>query len=269
MIEFNQSVMIIAFICRFHKHDGNVKVHYKHWSMDEEWLPKEDKPPLQMFRTNNDGTPIIPTGIPPVVVPDYEKKHTMAEIKSNISVLKKYLSFGQYEWWENFLIDPDAQLKANNDWYLQDLNQQETAVPLSTETIDQTISPLSITMEKERAKPEIYTGKKTVEKVKNVSNPATPTKKRKVAANVGYMIGYLKDEELVVGKVCEVGQSTLSITVYNGTINGEWQPGTNSSGEPYKEVVAKSAIREDFVFALTQRNLLPGTMKDKFRTLLN
>ena len=97
---------------RFDRDDsGIVRVQFKNWSTDMEWLPKAQETPLQIYKVNDRGIMSLPTGEPQIVAPEYERKNTMKDIEHNInSGVKKYLTNAQQDWWESFVEDPGSHV---------------------------------------------------------------------------------------------------------------------------------------------------------------
>ena len=128
----------------------NVQVQFKNWTTDKEWLPKTEDEPLQIFKVNQLGQQQIPSGIPEPVVPDYERKSSLKDMKDNITKLKVYLPFSAYAWWESLFDNPSALLETVNiPWFLNQIQpwQQEVREePL--EQLD--ISPLALLRQKEK-----------------------------------------------------------------------------------------------------------------------
>ena len=92
-------------------------IQYKNWSNESEWLPGRDEEPLHIFRSNERGMLLLPEGQPDLVKPDYERKHKLDLVKSNIESLRMYLSYGQFQWWQSLFEDPGQILTNKQEWY--------------------------------------------------------------------------------------------------------------------------------------------------------
>lgn len=217
---------------------------------------------------NSDGTQQLPVDIPAIVEPNYERKMDTAEIAVNITRLRNFLSFSQHEWWQQFLDDPSGSSGGHQPWYLDVLLPQVANIQVDIIPEREFVSPLSISMEKERNIPKVITGTKRHVKASNATmsrGQMTPTKKQKVDAKVGYMVACVQEDELTIGKVSHVGNTTVHMTVYYGTLAGEWVPALDAQGSQYDIVLKKSDIENENIFFLTKSARLPSVIKEKLR----
>lgn len=127
---------------------------YRNWSADDEDLPLEH--PLEIFRLNEEGQQLLPSGQPEYVEPDFNRKQDMSTIRDNLKKIEPFLSQGDIVWWESFFLDPSKYIQVNSEpWYLTQLE------PLGNDNISHQIategngnSALTLKMQKERSIPE-------------------------------------------------------------------------------------------------------------------
>ena len=133
---------------------------------------------MDIFRLDPDGKQQLPSGSPALVTPDYSRKQSLEDIRSNIARLKAYLTYDQFQWWQSFLTDPGCYEK-ESVWYLERLLTQvvrEDDLPRGEDVA----SPLALAMTKERSIPRVQTGTKRMPKAKETKKPGqtTPSKKK-------------------------------------------------------------------------------------------
>ena len=129
---------------------------YKNWSTDPVELPPDDKPPLEIFKLNEEGEQMIPEGIPSLVEPQFDRKMDLDLVKKNVEKMKDFLTWGEYSWWEDFFRDPSAAVTSNTSidgWYLTDLQPYLTE-PNEPANVNEG-SILALKMQKERVIPEV------------------------------------------------------------------------------------------------------------------
>ena len=134
-----------------HKH---VALKYKNWSKDEEWFPKAEDAPLEIFHLDEKGHHVLPEGEPALVQPQFERKQLMHEISANIHKIDKFLTTAERKWWEDFLKEPGSIVSGpRTPWYLGAL--QPCVTSHCNQNIEPRVSPLSLVMDKERKIPKV------------------------------------------------------------------------------------------------------------------
>ena len=142
------------YCCRFFMdNDGHVRLKYKHWSTDTDWLPSATAPQLELFKMDEEGHQLMPRDTPDLVLPDFDRKQCLADVKANLEKFKECLTASQYAWWEDFFTNPVRGQPT--EWYLDNLQPQvhTPAAPIAT-GLDSS-SPLAIAMRQERRIPEV------------------------------------------------------------------------------------------------------------------
>ena len=84
---------------------------------------------------------------------------------------------------------------------------------------------------------------------------------RPEAVDVGYMIAATQNNELRVGKVIASDASHVTVQLYRGLLNTQWEPIKNQNNDCIVTTVDIDNIPLDWVFALTKNNKLPGNMR--------
>lgn len=243
---------------------GHVSLVYKNWSTDEMWHPQAEDDALEIFKLDSEGKQMIPPGGPEIVAREYERKNTMQDIKKTIEGVRLFLNYEENQWWETFLDNPGSIYQQERwEWYLDCLRPQICQeAPEGIE--DVAFSPLHLAMEKERHTPVVYTGKKTAKK-----KPPTPSKcKKTVESKLGYMVAADEEGEFYVGKISAVGNQTVDIELYTGSLTGTWKQATSPHGKCYKKTIQKASIMDDMFFTLTPSGNLPSHMRTKLRLYL-
>lgn len=228
----------------------------KLWSTDAEWQPSPDEEPLQLFKLNEKGMQILPTGVPELVKPVFSLRQNYEDIGRNVGKMRNFLTHEQNNWWSQLLEDPESLFTAVDEWYLAVLSPLERDVPVqqNAETLE---SPMQLAMERERVAIPVYTGKR-----KKKTNEITPTKNKKhVRPELGYMVAVEQDDEIYVGKVSNIGNTTIDIVLFTGTLAGSWAPITTQSGKSYTKTFAKDVMKDNMIFYLTASCKLPASIK--------
>jgi len=243
---------------------GHVALSYKNWSTDSDWEQKtDDGEPLEILKRDAEGNQMVPSGVPDIVAPDYERKNCLDDIKKNIQRLRLFLRYTQHEWWSKLFENPGASFLNQCDWYFDELRIQMLPEGHTEDRGEQqeVFSPLQLALDKERSIPKVQTGKR---KAKPSKKQPTPTKlKRPVGEGMGYMVA-VEDEdegELCVGKITSVGRTTVDIIMYTGSHNGVWSPVQSQQGKQYIRTIPKASIKDDMFFSLTQAGNLPARIK--------
>lgn len=235
---------------------GHVALSYKMWSDDDDWLPSPSEEPIELFRLDSDGKQILPGGSPDVVQPLYESRQQYASIKANIDRMRNFLKYEEYQWWEQLFSNPSDTICGEATWFLDLLQplQQHNNTPTS----ENTESPLAIAMERERRVRHVYSGKK-----RSSNQIVTPTKEKKRLKETGYMLAIEEDSELFLGKVTTLGNTTLTMQLFTGTLSGSWYPITSSQGRHYEKTFRKDRVKDDMIFCLTPSGKIPGKVKER------
>lgn len=128
---------------------------YRNWSAEDEDLPKEQ--PLEIFRLNEEGEQLLPSGQPDLVEPDFNRKQDMTAVRDNLKKIEAFLSQEDIRWWESFFLDPSRYIQVNSEpWYLTQLEPlgDESIRPVATVESGSGTSALTLKMQKERSIPE-------------------------------------------------------------------------------------------------------------------
>lgn len=83
------------------------------------------------------------------------------------------------------------------------------------------------------------------------------------------MVVYRQQGELCIGKVVQIRQTILTISVHYGTLTGEWLPLQNSAGDTIVNEISRTAVVEDYIFVLTNSNRLPFNVQKKLKSLVS
>lgn len=98
---------------------------------------------------------MIPTGMPSVVEPAFDRKSDLEAVKKNVIGLKDFLPWDDYEWWMRFFENKATTVEANSDvWYLQHLLPFHVD-PVEANHLPDVQSPLAVKMQKEREIPKV------------------------------------------------------------------------------------------------------------------
>lgn len=136
---------------RIYSDNGEVKVVYKMWSADSEWLPKSG--PLDIYKRTAAGKQTFPSGLPGLVQPDWQRKNNIESIKTNINKIKACLTEAQQQWWQSFFGEIWNPIQASV--WLKNLLQSKSAVmPTCQESLPDE-SPLDHLIAAERSCPEV------------------------------------------------------------------------------------------------------------------
>lgn len=243
----------------------HVAINYKNWSTDEAWQPTSADS-LEIFKVDAEGKQTTPSGRPDVVLPEFERKNNFENIKNNLERVKHFLNYEQFQWWSQFLEQPDSVSGEQYEWYLDSIRPQLLPEPREAEHDGATFfSPLQLAMEKERQIPPVYTGRKRAAAKK----PPTPSKqKRPVDKGLGYMIAVEEADELFVGEITSIGDRTVEIKLFTGALNSPWNAVETQQGNYCVRTIQKASIKDDMFFSLTPSLNLPAHMKVKLDKLL-
>ncbi|KAL5016833.1 hypothetical protein ScPMuIL_006422 [Solemya velum] len=109
---------------------GHVTIQYKKLSHDEEWHPKPDERPLEIFKIEN-GQQQLPDGQPTTVVPHWDKTD-IQDLRRSIEKDFKNAQFSQdhVESWRAFLQNPFSH--RDESWPLFSLLEHSTTASVST-----------------------------------------------------------------------------------------------------------------------------------------
>lgn len=237
----------------------HVAMQTKLWSTDAEWQPSPNEEALELFKLDQNGKQILPTGAPELVKPVFNLRQNYDDIKRNVEKMRNFLKHGQHEWWSQLFENPESLFSATEDWYLEVLSPLERDVPVQQNT-ESPESPMQLAMVRERNALQVYTGKRKKPQVK--TNETTPIKNKKhIRPELGYMVTVQQDGELYVGKVSKIGNTTLDIVLFTGTLCGSWAPCRTQNGRYYTKVFAKDLIKENMIFYLTANDKLPACIK--------
>ena len=208
---------------------GHVAVQTKLWSTDPEWKPGLDEEPLELFEPSNEGMQIFPTGVLELVKPHFNLRHNFEDIARNIAILKHFPPHEQTKWWRQLLEDQQSLVLPAEEWYLAVLRPLEPDVQVQ-KTTKSTESPMQLAMERDRNAVPVYTGKR---KKPQKTNRITPTQNKKhVRHELGYTMVTERDDEVFVGKVSQIRNTTTDIVLFTGTQNGSWAPITVQVEKP-------------------------------------
>lgn len=236
----------------------HVAMKTKMWSTDTEWEPNANEDPIELFKLDETGKQVLPTGTPNLVQPEFNLKQNFEDIRNNVGKMKNFLNHEQTVWWNHLFESPEAHFSTLEEWYLNVLQPLQPDTP--QEIVEWTESPLQLAMERERNALPVYSGKR---KARSKTNKATPTKNKKsIRADIGYMVAVEEEDEMLVGKVSDIGNTTLNIVPFNGTLNGCWEPVTTPSGKTYIKTIAKNSVKDNMVFYLTASKKLPAVVKN-------
>ena len=89
-------------------------MQYKTWSTEEEWLPTSAQEPLEIFK--------VSAGSPEAVVPNWELKNCLADVKLTVSKLEVFFTAEEVHWWREFLDNP-GPTDNSTVWYLDQIDK--------------------------------------------------------------------------------------------------------------------------------------------------
>ena len=142
----------------------HVRMKYKNWSTDENWLPGPDDNPLDIFRLDDLGRQILPSGVPSKVPACLSNSQDLGSIRSNLNNLRKYMTTEENQWWDEFLLDPvTAVTDDTTPWFLDSFSKADDTEnandaenqPSGAESTDEISSPLGLVMMRERNIPQV------------------------------------------------------------------------------------------------------------------
>lgn len=141
--------------------EDHVCIKYKNWSTDEEWMPSQQDPPIEIFHLDQLGRQKVPSGLPSPIAPNIDGTQNITAIKANLNKLKKYMTEEENIWWEDFISDPITRVcNDTEEWYLTDIEtnqhvRETTIQPAFRKEQENLISPLGLVMTKERNIPMV------------------------------------------------------------------------------------------------------------------
>ena len=131
-------------------------MRYKLWAAktDSPWIPEEG---LEVLKRDENGDPMIPSGKPDLVQPEFEPEK-LDLLEKSIEKTTQYLTVAQQLSWEQLLLklkEPDCYYQETPVWPVAIWKTYEEVLPASPATTDEDLAALTCLLQKERQCAEV------------------------------------------------------------------------------------------------------------------